>query len=175
MEKASRIYKSFQQKKKNRKMKILELCTLIRMCNTCQNGHLRMHKELKNTLYSDKESFLLKKSELTSLFIQHNQSPDTSIFTLHSNYGSKVEKELEREKREREISRGTIRPRNGKWRRTKRKKGGSMMRALRGQGGTKRVGDLWTRSIRDSQREECLEYSLHGMRPGMEVLIQWST
>lgn len=44
-----------------------------------------------NALYSDEELFLLKKSQLTSLFIQHNQSPDTSIFTLHSNNGSKVE------------------------------------------------------------------------------------
>ena len=73
-----------------------------------------MHKAFFNGLYSDEELFLLKKSELTSLFIQHNQSPDTSIFTLHSNNGSKVEKELEREKREREISKGTISPRNGK-------------------------------------------------------------
>lgn len=68
-----------------------------------QNGHLRVHKKKKSKLqlYSDEELFLLKKSELTSLFIQHNQSPDTSIFTLYSNYGSKVEKELEREKRKR--------------------------------------------------------------------------
>lgn len=44
---------------------------------------------------------LLKQSELTSLLIQHNQSPDTSIFTLHPNSGSKVRRERGRRKRER--------------------------------------------------------------------------
>lgn len=47
---------------------------------------------------------LLKQSELTSLLIQHNQSPDTSIFTLHSNSGSKVRRGG-REEREREKER----------------------------------------------------------------------
>lgn len=75
--------------------------------------------KLKLQTNSDEELFLLKKSELTALLIQHNQSPDASIFTLFSNNGSKVEKELEREKREREISEETIIPRNGKWRRIK--------------------------------------------------------
>lgn len=55
----------------------------------------------KNTLYLNKKLFLLKISQLTSLFIQHNQSPDTSIFTLYSNNGSKVEKDLERKERKR--------------------------------------------------------------------------
>lgn len=44
---------------------------------------------------------LLKQSELTSLLIQHNQSPDTSIFTLHPNSGSKVRRERGRRERER--------------------------------------------------------------------------
>lgn len=58
---------------------------------------------------------LLKQSELTSLLIQHNQSPDTSIFTLHPNSGSKVRRERGRRKREREreISEGTLSPRYG--------------------------------------------------------------
>lgn len=58
---------------------------------------------------------LLKQSELTSLLIQHNQSPDTSIFTLHPNSGSKVRRGRERRKREREreISEGTLSPRYG--------------------------------------------------------------
>lgn len=47
---------------------------------------------------------LLKQSELTSLLIQHNQSPDTSIFTLHPNSGSKVRRERG-EEREREKER----------------------------------------------------------------------
>lgn len=58
---------------------------------------------------------LLKQSELTSLLIQHNQSPDTSIFTLHPNSGSKVRRERGRRKREREreISEGMLSPRYG--------------------------------------------------------------
>lgn len=47
---------------------------------------------------------LLKQSELTSLLIQHNQSPDTSIFTLHPNSGSKVRRERGRREREKERS-----------------------------------------------------------------------
>lgn len=47
---------------------------------------------------------LLKQSELTSLLIQHNQSPDTSIFTLHPDSGSKVRREKGRRKREKERS-----------------------------------------------------------------------
>lgn len=47
---------------------------------------------------------LLKQSELTSLLIQHNQSPDTSIFTLHPNSGSKVRREREEREREKERS-----------------------------------------------------------------------
>lgn len=72
--------------------------TFIYVFNMWENGHLCLHNFF-NALYSDEKLFLLKKSQLTSLFIQHNQSPDTSIFTLYSNNGSKVEKELERKER----------------------------------------------------------------------------
>lgn len=80
----------------------------------CENDHLCLHNFL-NALYSEEKLFLLKKSQLTSLFIQHNQSPDTSIFTLYSNNGSKVEKRV-REKREKDKSvKGIISAiRNGK-------------------------------------------------------------
>lgn len=115
--------------------------------------------------------FLLKKSELTSLFIQHNQSPDTSIFTLHSNSGSKVEKELEREKRESEISKGTIRPRNGKWRRTKGKRG-------RGHGkeysGLRRGSEEWATCrlaspVHCQERSRGMKLSLQGVQLGMDL------
>lgn len=41
-------------------------------------------------------NFLCKQSELTSLLIQHNQSPDTRIFALHSSKSSKM-KQTDRE------------------------------------------------------------------------------
>lgn len=69
------------------------------MCLTCVKMTTCVSAQFFNALYSDEKLFLLKKSQLTSLFIQHNQSPDTSIFTLYSNNGSKVEKELERKER----------------------------------------------------------------------------
>lgn len=110
--------------------------TLLYVHNTC-NDHLWMHKSFLNAFYSEEELFLLKKSELTSLFIQHNQSPDTSIFTLHSNNGSKVEKELEREKREKEKSvRGQLALEMENEEGSKEKEEGNMAKNLRGWGGT---------------------------------------
>lgn len=87
-----------RKRKKGKVMKSLEsshsyICLTHTKMTTC------VCIIFENPLYLDKKLFLLKKSQLTSLFIQHNQSPDTSIFTLHPNNGSKVEKELERKQR----------------------------------------------------------------------------
>lgn len=105
-----------------------------------------------NALHLDEKLFLLKKSQLTSLFIQHNQSPDTSIFTLYSNNGSKVEKEL-REKREKDKSvRGKLallEMENEEG--PQEKKGGSMARILGAGEGLRGMGHLWTWAVRDSQ------------------------
>lgn len=95
-------------------MKMLE-SSHSSMCLTCGKTTTCVCTFFFNSLYSDEKLFLLKKSQLTSLFIQHNQSPDTSIFTLYSNNGSKVEKELERKREKDKSVKGIISSiRNGK-------------------------------------------------------------
>lgn len=88
------IYQSFQQRKE-KKQDGEKPRTLALIYVWCMSKWPPVYTQVM---------FLLKKSQLTSLFIQHNQSPDTSIFTLHSSNGSKVEKRVKREKREKEKS-----------------------------------------------------------------------